>query len=137
MGRGFWKTHVAPRVVSFTCASSATHERRKEVVRQAQGRVLEIGIGSGHNLPFYDPSKIKMLWGLEPDETMRRLAAPRIAKTLFDVQLFHLSCEEIPLDRNSVDTVLSTYSMCQISDFGRALGEVYRVLKPGGSLLFL
>jgi SAM-dependent methyltransferase len=85
----------------------------------AEGRVLEVGIGSGLNLPFYAPGKVRHLWGLDPSKEVWALAA-----------------EEIPLDDNSADTVLVTYTLCTISGILAALGEMRRVLKQGGRLIF-
>lgn len=94
-------------------------------------------MGSCNNYKFYDVARIEKLWGLEPSQTMRRLAAPRIEKLPFEVELLDLPGEEIPLDDNSVDTVLSTLTFCTIPDLSAALAQMRRVLKPGGELLFL
>jgi SAM-dependent methyltransferase len=134
---GFYARHVAPRMVSWVCGLGIYDGPRRTLVSEARGRVLEIGMGSGHNLRFYDPAKVEMLWGLEPDATMRRLAAPRIAAAPVAVRLLDLPGEEIPLEDDAVDTVLSTLTMCTIPDLARALAQVRRVLKPGGALLFL
>jgi ubiquinone/menaquinone biosynthesis C-methylase UbiE len=107
------------------------------VVPRAQGRVLEIGIGSGHNLPYYDPGQVEMVWGLEPDETMRKLAQKRVAQSPVPVEWLGLPGEEIPLENDSADTVVTTFTLCTIPDLDAALAQMRRVLKPGGSLLFL
>jgi ubiquinone/menaquinone biosynthesis C-methylase UbiE len=93
-------------------------------------------MGSGINLPFYDPERVEFVWGLEPSEGMRRLAGERIAAAPFEVKLLDLPGESIPLDDKSVDTVLLTFTLCTISDFRQALAQMRRVLKPGGKLLF-
>jgi ubiquinone/menaquinone biosynthesis C-methylase UbiE len=134
---GFYDTHVAPRIVSAACGLAITHRERHKIVPRARGRVLEIGMGSGHNLRHYDPAKVELLFGLEPGATMRRLAAPRIAAAPFEVRLLDLPGERIPLDDASVDTVVTTFSLCSIPDPLAALAGMRRVLKPGGELLFL
>ena len=83
---GFYDTHISPRIVSAACGLAITHRQRRKIVPKARGRVLEIGMGSGHNLRHYDPDKVEMLWGLEPGETMRRLASPKIDDVRFEVR---------------------------------------------------
>ena len=102
----------------------------------AEGRVLEIGMGSGINLPYYNPDKVDMVWGLEPSEGMRRKAQKNLNKSHFDVQWIDLPSEEIPLDTNSADTIVLTYTLCTIPNWQQVLEEMRRVLKPQGSLLF-
>jgi ubiquinone/menaquinone biosynthesis C-methylase UbiE len=106
------------------------------VVPRAEGRVLEIGMGSGLNLPFYDPERVEFVWGLEPSEGMRVKARERLAKAPFDVKWLDLPGEEIPLEDDSADTILLTYTLCTIPDFRAALQQMRRVLKPNGKLLF-
>ena len=103
---------------------------------QAEGRVLEVGMGSGLNLPFYDPSRVELVWGLEPSEGMRRRAESRLAVSPVEVKWIALPSEEIPLEDESADTVLLTYTLCTVPDFRRALAQMRRVLKPTGRLLF-
>jgi ubiquinone/menaquinone biosynthesis C-methylase UbiE len=102
----------------------------------AWGRVLEVGMGPGLNLPFYDRSKVDKVWGLEPSAGMRRKAGDRLAATDLDVELLDLPGEQIPLDDDSVDTVVLTYTLCSIPDGERALEQMRRVLTPGGLLVF-
>ena len=111
-------------------------EQRRNVTPLAGGRVLEVGFGSGLNLPHYDAEKIDHLWALEPSETMRSLAAKRMAAAPFPIELLDLPGEEIPLDDDSADTVVITYTMCTIPDAASALEGIRRVLKPGGRMLF-
>jgi len=123
-------------MLDFACGAEPIQKQREKVVPFAEGRVLEVGMGSALNLPFYDASRVEMVWGLEPSEGMRRKAAPRLAKAPFPVEWLALPGEEIPLDDNSADTVLLTFTLCTIPDFAKALGQMRRVLKPGGRLLF-
>ena len=102
----------------------------------AEGDVLEVGIGSGLNLPYYDKRKVRKIFGLEPSEGMRRKALPKVDEAGLDVEFIDLPGEQIPLDDNSVDTVLVTYSLCTIPDAVTALEGMRRVLKPGGRLIY-
>jgi ubiquinone/menaquinone biosynthesis C-methylase UbiE len=106
------------------------------VVPRAQGRVLEIGFGAGHNLPFYDASKVSHLWALEPAAEMRARAAERVAQSPLEIEFLDLPGEQIPLENESADTVLVTYTLCTIPDALKALSEMRRVLKPDGRMIF-
>jgi len=133
---GIYGTYVLPHLIGLACSGGDITEQRNKVVPHATGRVLEVGMGPGLNLPFYDRSKVELVWGLEPSEGMRRKAAPALAATDLDVRWLDLPGEEIPLDDHSVDTVVLTYTLCTIADWERALAQMRRVLKPGGQLLF-
>ena len=111
-------------------------KQREKVVPLAEGEVLEIGVGSGLNLPFYDTNKVRKVWGLEPSEGMRRLARKKLVGSELEVEMIDLPGEEIPLDASSVDTVVVTYTLCTIPDAQSALRGMQRVLRPGGTLLF-
>jgi ubiquinone/menaquinone biosynthesis C-methylase UbiE len=123
-------------MINLACSSSPAQKQREKIVPRASGDVLEIGFGSGLNLPHLDRDKVRRIWGLEPSSGMRKIAAEAIAASGFDVELIDLPGEEIPLDDNSVDTVLVTYTLCTIPDMASALEGMRRVLKPGGQLLY-
>jgi ubiquinone/menaquinone biosynthesis C-methylase UbiE len=108
-------------------------ERRK-VVPRATGRVLEVGVGSGLNLGLYDRERVDRVWGLDPSRTLLERAQARSVDV--DVRLMAGSAESIPFGDAAFDTVVSTYTMCTIPNLGRALGEMRRVLRRGGRLLF-
>jgi len=110
--------------------------QREKVVPRARGRVLEVGIGSGLNLPFYDPAKVTKLWGLDPSPEMTRMAEEQARSLRFEVEFIGLPGDAIPLDDRSVDTVLVTYTLCTIPDTTPALQQMRRVLRPGGELIF-
>lgn len=133
---GFYANHVLPHVIHLACGSEPVAKQRQKVVPQAAGRVLEIGMGSGHNLRFYDPTRVEMVWGLEPSEGMRRKASEQLARAPFEVRWLDLPGEQIPLDDASADCVLMTYTLCTIPDVPAALAQMRRVLKPGGKLIF-
>jgi ubiquinone/menaquinone biosynthesis C-methylase UbiE len=111
-------------------------EQRARVVPAARGRVLEIGIGSGLNLPLYDATLVERVVGVDPSPEMTRMAAKAAARAPFHVELLTTGSEAIPLDEHGFDTVLTTYTLCTIPDPLRALGEMARLLEPGGRLLF-
>jgi ubiquinone/menaquinone biosynthesis C-methylase UbiE len=131
---GFYAKYVLPRFTHFLCSSKLFTQQREKVVPQARGRVLEIGIGSGLNLPFYDPSKVRRVWGLDPNEEMWNLAST--SGVPFDVEFLQASAENIPLDDGSADSIVVTYTLCSVPETIEALRDMRRVLKPGGELIF-
>jgi len=110
--------------------------QRGKVVPLAHGRVLEVGIGSGLNLSFYDKSRLEKLVGLDPSPELGKLARKRAAEAGVDVDWLALSSEKIPLPDASVDSIVITYTMCTIPDVHSALLEMRRVLKSGGQMFF-
>lgn len=133
---GFYARHVLPRLIDRACASPQIRRQREIVVPLARGRVLEIGIGTGLNLPFYDAAAVERVIGLEPSDEMLRRARRRAAGAAVPVEFLALEGERIPLDAGSVDTVLVTYALCTIAGVEAALDGMRRVLKPGGRLIF-
>lgn len=133
---GFYDDKILPRLINLACAAKPSMKQREKIVPHAEGDVLEIGFGSGLNVAFYDRRKVRKIFGLEPSEGMRRLAAGRVSESGLDIEFIDLPGEEIPLAANSVDTVLMTYTLCTIPDVAAALEGMRRVLKPGGKLLF-
>lgn len=133
---GFYDKHILPRFINCACGTKPIMKQREKVVPLASGTVLEIGIGTGLNLPYYDPARIERLIGLDPSEESWELAGARAAKLDFDVEFIGLSGEQIPLAQHSVDTVLVTFALCTIPDPIAALRGMARVLRPGGELIF-
>jgi SAM-dependent methyltransferase len=111
-------------------------EHRRKVVPLARGRVLEVGIGSGLNLPYYDTPRVEKVWGLEPSPELRAVASARAANAGLHVEILDAAGEAVPMDDRFFDTVLTTWTMCSIADVPRALREMRRVLKPEGRLVF-
>ncbi|MFP4518050.1 MAG: class I SAM-dependent methyltransferase [Oceanicaulis sp.] len=132
----FYENHVLPHLIGLACGAPQIMKKRSQIVPAAQGRVLEVGFGAGPNLEFYDPDKVSLLFALEPSEGMRRKAAKALAQSPVETEVIDLSAEQIPLDDDSMDTVVLTYTACTIPDANAALAEMRRVLKPGGRLLF-
>lgn len=131
----FYEDHLLPYAIDFICGLPSFEKGRKSLMPKASGRVLEIGMGTGRNLPYYKPKQLKCLCGIDPGLHPK---AERRAKTAgIDVKLIPLSAEHIPAEDHSFDCVVSTFTLCTIPDAAAALAEVYRVLAPGGRLLFL
>jgi SAM-dependent methyltransferase len=134
--RRFYEEKILPHCIDLACSTRPMRRQRARVVPLATGDVLEIGFGSGRNLPYYDADNVGKLYGLEPSEGMRRKAMPVVRKSSLDVEFIDLPGEEIPLPDDSVDTVLVTFTLCTIPDAVAALEGMRRVLKPGGRLLY-
>lgn len=132
----FYDRHVLPHLIDCACGVGRIMKERAALIPQAQGRVLEIGIGTGLNLAFYDPRKVTHICGVDPAAQMQRLARKRSAQISIPVETIPLILEEIAAPDASFDTVVSTFTLCTIPDAVSALREMRRVLKPGGQLLY-
>jgi len=133
---GFYDRHILPFLLNAAMSAKPITYQRRKIVPRAEGRVLEIGFGAGHNLPFYDPAKVTHLWALEPSAEMRARAATRVSASSIAPEFLDLPGEQIPLEDETVDTILVTYTLCTIPDVMTALAGMRRVLKPSGRLLF-
>ncbi|GAB4357581.1 MAG: class I SAM-dependent methyltransferase [Methylohalobius crimeensis] len=132
----FYESKVLPILIHTACSNRQIMEIRRQIVPRAEGQVLEVGMGSGLNLEFYDRNKVEKVWGLEPSEGMRLKARANLQASPVEVHWLDLPGERIPLEDESVDTVLLTYNLCTIPDWKAALRQMHRVLKPQGKLLF-
>ena len=128
--------YVLPKFLNCACGSKPVSRQREKVVPLAEGKVLEVGIGSGLNLPFYDKSKIDELWGLDPSEELSEMARKVADSEQMEVNFISSGAEEISLPDDHFDSVLVTYTMCTIPEVIRANGEIRRVLKNGGKMIF-
>lgn len=133
---GLYDKYFLAPFINCACGTKPILYQRKKVVPLCTGRVLEVGMGSALNLPYYDRDRVEFIWGLEPSEAMREKARPNIEKSGLEVKLIDLPGEQIPLEDNSVDSILLTYTLCTIPDWLTALQQMRRVLKPGGRLVF-
>ena len=132
---GIYSTAVAPRMVNWICATRMVQEQRKKVLPEAEGVVVEIGVGSGLNFPLYDKRRIEKLIGIEPDRLLRGLAEKRAAVIGSQVEILEGLGEALPVPANEADTAVLTFTLCTVADPLAVLGEVRRVLRPGGKLL--
>jgi ubiquinone/menaquinone biosynthesis C-methylase UbiE len=133
---GAYERWILPRLLDLAMRAREATRYRKGVIPAASGHVLEIGIGSGLNLPFYG-SAVTRLYGLDPSKALLAMARKKRPRAGFPVELIERSAEDIPLENRSIDTVVSTWTLCTVPDATRALREAWRVLKPGGTLLFV
>lgn len=131
-----YNKHILPKVINWACKQKPTQKQRSKIIPLATGNILEIAIGSGLNLPFYDSKKVNKLTGLEPSNAIWELNKHKIEKLNFDFQFVNAFAEEIPFENNTFDTIVITYALCTIVDTKLALKEINRVLKPKGKLLF-
>jgi len=131
---GLYQEHIVPRLVNLAMRNRHLAPYRERTIRLAEGRVLEIGVGSGMNLPLYTDRATEIL-GLDPHPKLLAIASekPRSIPS----KLIEGSAESIPLDDATIDTVVSTWSLCSIRDLAAALAEIRRVVKPDGQLLFI
>jgi ubiquinone/menaquinone biosynthesis C-methylase UbiE len=136
MRASWYERHVLPWLVEIACSVRPVWRQRQKIVPLAQGRVLEVGIGTGLNLEHYDKSRIEQIIGLDPGLEMHPQARRRSRRAGIEVELVGLSAERIPYDDATFDTVLVTYALCTIADPACALKEMRRVLKPGGRLIY-
>lgn len=130
----WYEQHVLPRLLNFVMNTKRLTPYRERTIAQAEGRVLEIGVGSGANLPLYTDRATEVL-GLDPHPKLLEMASDR--KPSVPTRIVRGSAEAIPLDAGSIDTVVTTWSLCSIPDAPAALREMRRVLKPGGKLVFI
>ena len=130
-----YNKYILPRLLDRNMRSAEFNETRREVIYQVSGTVLEIGFGSGYNLPFY--KDVTKLYALDPSTELFAYAKDRISSVSFPVEYLQNSAENIPLEDNSIDAVVSTWSLCSIPDLSRALQEIKRVLKPDGKFYFI
>ena len=132
----FYKEHVYPHLVSLLGNPKPIAEIRKRIVPGAKGDVLEIGVGPGVNFPLYDPARVNKVYALEPNQGMMGRADEQRRATRLEVEFIGLPGERIPLPDKSVDTVVSTFTLCTISGVVEAIQGLRRVLKPGGKFIF-
>jgi ubiquinone/menaquinone biosynthesis C-methylase UbiE len=135
-GKGIYERRVLPRLLDLAMRNREATRYRKKIIPAAAGEVLEIGAGSGLNLPYYT-SAVSRLHALDPSETLLGMARKKRHSNDFAIEFLERSAEEIPLAGGSIDTVVTTWTLCTVPDAAKALCEAKRVLKPAGILLFV
>ncbi len=133
---GLYSERLLPHLVHWVLRGGTFGRLRRECLQGLAGTVLEVGFGSGLNLPWY-PREVEKLWFVEPSGEARRLAREAIAAAPFPVEAVGDTAESIPLPDAAVDAAVSTWTLCTIPDVARALGEIRRVLRPGAPLRFI
>jgi ubiquinone/menaquinone biosynthesis C-methylase UbiE len=132
----FYDRHIMPRLIACACAARPIARQRAKVVPFAEGRVLELGIGGGLNLAFYDPSKVSAVLGVDPSAALRERAQAAPRPEGLAVEVREGEAEALPFEDSSFDSVVCTFTLCTVCAPAGALAEARRVLKPGGRLLF-
>lgn len=135
---GLWERYVVPPLVSCACSAKPIMKQRAKVVPQAKGKILEVGCGSGTNFDYYLPEQVERLYALDPSPGMIKRAKKKAAELGWGnrIEFIEAGAEAVPLEDESVDTVVFTFVLCTIPDWHGALAEARRVLKSGGQLLF-
>jgi SAM-dependent methyltransferase len=133
---GFYGDQIVPRIINVACGAKTAEPLRRRVCAGLAGDVVELGFGSGHNVPFY-PAAVTRVTAVEPSDVGWRLAAERVKAATVPVQRSGLDGQSLPFPDDSFYAALSTWTLCTIPDVDAALRELRRVLKPGGTLHFL
>jgi ubiquinone/menaquinone biosynthesis C-methylase UbiE len=134
---GYYERYIGPRLVSCLCGAAEVRAEREKLIPTAQGVVLEVGIGSGLNVPLYDPAHVSRVIGVDPHATFLKLGKSRRDTARVPVEVRQEPAEQMQLPSASVDTAVVTFTLCSVQDPARCLKEIHRVLRPGGRLLFL
>jgi ubiquinone/menaquinone biosynthesis C-methylase UbiE len=133
---GFYSRVVFPWLCDYALSTAEIIDERRQVLANVTGDVLELGFGTGLNLPHY-PTGIRKITAVDPNVGMNRWAERRIRQRNIEVDQRAISGEQLPLDNSTFDCVVSTFTLCSVQNVNRVLAEAFRVLKPGGHLLFL
>ena len=135
-GKKFYETNVVPKLLTVLCNTKPNHYQRKKVVPFATGDVVEIGVGPGLNLQYYNSETVNKVIGIDPSDELNIIAKENANKVNLNIEFNLSSAESIDLPTSSVDSVVCTFSLCSIPDPTKALNEIHRILKPGGKYYF-
>lgn len=133
----FYERKILPKLINFACGLGPMMKQRAKIVPLATGNVLEIGIGSGLNLSFYEKDKVNSLIGIDPSIETWALNQNLTEELGFEFSYFQTVAEKLPIDNQSIDSVVITYTLCTIPNAHLAFEEIRRVLKPKGKILFV
>lgn len=133
----WWERHAVPRLIGFCCAQPQIMKARSRIVPRADGDVLELGCGGGINMQFYDPARIRSFSGLDPSPALLDASRAAAQARGMAADIRGGVGEAMPFDDGSFDTILVTFTLCSVDDQAKVLGEMRRVLRPGGKALFL
>lgn len=133
----FYDDHIVPRLIKVACSQEAIGERRAQVVPRARGRVFEIGCGGGLNQQYYDRDRVTGFAGIDPSGKLLEYARAEAARKGWDADIRQGVGEAIPFGDGEFDTVVCTYTLCSVQNGAQVLSEMRRILKPGGTLLYL
>lgn len=131
-----YNKHILPRIVDCGCGGRAFEEQRRRILPKAQGIVLDLGVGTGLNIPLYDETRVTKIIGLDPCESSLNMARKVASASNIPVEFLLAVGEDIPLEDGCIDTVVLTYTLCTVRDIDAVLREVRRVLRPDGDVLF-
>jgi SAM-dependent methyltransferase len=132
----FYRDRIYPHIVTLLGNPEPIHKIRQQLIPMAHGAILEVGVGPGVNFPYYDPARVGKIYALEPNPGMVQRAENQRRQTELNVEFLDLPGERIPLPEASVDTVVSTFTLCTIPGVADAIRGIARVLRPGGQFLF-
>jgi ubiquinone/menaquinone biosynthesis C-methylase UbiE len=133
---GFYNKYILPKAIDWACRQKPTMRQREKIIPLASGHILEIGVGTGLNLPFYVKEKVQRLTAIEPAQDVWNERVVDTEKLGFEFEFILTPAEKIPVQENSFDTVVITYTLCTIPNLSQAFAEIQRVIKPNGQLLF-
>ena len=133
---GIYNKYLLPKLIDWTCKQKPSRKQREKIIPLASGNVLEIGIGSGLNMPFYDNINVKHLTGIDPSVEIWNQKKFHVNDLPFDFKFLKAYAEDIPAENNSFDTIVFTYTLCSIPNMNAAFAEIRRVLKPNGKVIF-
>ncbi len=135
--RSFYDRHIMPRMITLACGQKPIEKRRREIVPLAEGKVFELGCGGGLNQSLYDSQRVTSFSGIDPNETLLDAARQRAREKGWEHDIRQGVGEDIPFADGSFDTAVVTFTLCSVEDPAKVLGELRRILKPRGKLLFL
>ena len=136
MIKKYYEAKILPSLINCCCATKPINYQRQKIIPQASGHILEIGIGSGLNLPYYNKSKVSKIVAIEPSDELNKIAQKNALKNDITVELITGIAENIEIEDKSIDTIIMTYTLCTIPDTKLALNEIKRVMKPDAKILF-